>query len=435
MRWLLVSSQHHPSHGGIGTYVTRFIAAAVDAGWKTDLVTRPGGLHPAGATVHEVVTPDMDESFAQRLPGLRRIERVRPYRYALWSRALAEKLLSINNEFDAIEFVDCQAEGYASLCSPAIRRRFAGAPLIVHAHTPMFVEERINHADPNRFGRSIYHEWEKQALRAADGVIATSKLLADHLLAVRQLAVIPYPIASEPFDQPTTILNNESILLIGSIQPRKGVETWARSLNRVLRERPSASAMLIGSDTPTAPNGQSMAEHVLQIVDPAVRDRFQWIGPTAHPEVIRMISTAAMVVVPSLFESFSFVAAEAMTRGIPVIVSDQVGIAEHVKGMKVVPAGDAQALAAAQLEVLGDRSIAQRQALECRRRLLESCAPASHLQRRISFIEAIKAAPVGGVARPFLDLAEPDALESIDEFIASVERSERSLATASSSKS
>ena len=77
MRWLLVSSQHHPSHGGIGAYVARFMAAAVEAGWEIDLVTRPSLLHPVRATVHEIATTDMDESFAGRLQRLRRIERIR----------------------------------------------------------------------------------------------------------------------------------------------------------------------------------------------------------------------------------------------------------------------------------------------------------------------------------------------------------------------
>src|SRR5215510_4159023 len=98
MRWLLVSSQHHPSQGGIGAYVARFVAVAREAGWQLELVTRPSDQHPPGATVHDVTTADMHEDFAARLPALRRIERVRPYRYALWSRAVAEKLALIGGE-------------------------------------------------------------------------------------------------------------------------------------------------------------------------------------------------------------------------------------------------------------------------------------------------------------------------------------------------
>ena len=141
MRWLLVSSQHHPSHGGIGAYVARFVGVARAAGWTIDLMTRPGALHPPGATVHEVTTPDMLDDFAARLPALRRIERVRPYRYALWSRAVAERLSSIDGDFDAIEFVDSQAEGFVAIGGRQLRGRFArgGAPMLIHAHTPMFV--------------------------------------------------------------------------------------------------------------------------------------------------------------------------------------------------------------------------------------------------------------------------------------------------------
>jgi len=431
MRWLLVSSQHHPSHGGIGAYVARFMAAAVEAGWEIDLVTRPSLLHPVRATVHEIATTDMDESFAGRLQRLRRIERIRPYRYALWSRAVAEKLLHIDKAFDVIEFVDCQAEGYASLCSSRVRQRFPGVPMIVHAHTPMFVEEAINHADANRFGRSIYHNWERQALWAADGVITTSKLLADRLPRVKNIRVMPYPIASEPFDQLSAAFKTKSILLIGSVQPRKGVEIWARSLNRVLRKHPDASAILIGPDTATGPNGQSMSEHLWQLLDPQVRDRLRITGNVPHADVQRMITEASLVVVPSLFESFSFVAAEALLRGVPVIVSEQVGIAEHVQGLKMVPVGDVKSLAAAQLEVLDDVAAARRQTVACRERMLEACSPARHLQQRISFIDAISSCP----SEPIVDPTHTDALEEIDEFTSSVERMERSSGMASSVRS
>ena len=88
MRWLLVSAQHHPTHGGIGTYVSHAVGAAVRAGWSVELITRPGPNSPRGARIHEVTTIDMAEEFADRIDALRRLERVRPYGYALWSLAV-----------------------------------------------------------------------------------------------------------------------------------------------------------------------------------------------------------------------------------------------------------------------------------------------------------------------------------------------------------
>ena len=434
MRWLLVSSQHHPSHGGIGAYIARFAAAARSAGWRIELVTRPGDQHPPGAIVHEVSTVDMLDGFAARLPALRRMERVRPYRYALWSRAAAERLTSIDGDFDAIEFVDSQAEGYVALGSRQLRDRFtrSGTPMLIYAHTPMFVLESLNGADRARFGREIYHEWERQSIELADGVMVASALLARKLSRARAIDVVPFPIVADDacFDAESN-KRDESILFIGAIQPCKGADVWARSLNAVLRARPRARAMLIGPDTNTAADGTSMIAHVRRLIEPRFAERVHWTGSLPHAEVLKLIRGAALVVVPSAFESFSFVAAESSCAGTPVIASDQVGIVEQIPGMLTFPAGDVRALAEAQIELLSDEQSALRQARQLRSQLLVACDPRKHLQRRAAFVEAIRASSRSSA----VESRDSDAMESIDDFISSIEAQERALSCASSAAS
>lgn len=436
MRWLLVSSQHHPSHGGIGTYVAQFIQAAVDAGWRVDLLTRPGKSYPHGAHVHEVTTSDMSAAFKHRVETLRRIERIRPYRYALWSHAVAQRLAQLTDEYDAIEFVDCQAEGYASLGSRHVRQRYEGVPMILHAHTPMFVEEAVNYADPSRFGQSIYHQWERRAIALADGVIITSAQLQQKLPPMQASAIIPYPIAVNPLQlskSSGSVTQNETIVLVGSVQPRKGVDVWVRSLNRVLRERPHANALLIGPDTPTAPDGGSMADYVKQLIDAPVRSRFSYIGPQPNIKVLQYIQHAALVVVPSLFESFSFVAAEAIAAGRPVIVSDRVGIGEHVPSLPRVEAGEVESLAAMQIAMLEQKEKAKQLAAACRAELFEACSPHRHIQQRIAFWESLRSR----ASQPDdIDGAtHSDTAEELESFIESVEEQERSFVFASSERS
>ncbi len=416
MRWLLISKQHHPSHGGIGTYVQRFCRAVRAHGWHVELVTQPGDDWPLCAHVHDVRALDMEPEFESRVGGLRRMHRVRPYRYALWSKAVAERLLTIRGEFDAIEFVDCQAEGFAVLGCRAVRERFKSAAFIVHAHTPMFLEEQINGADESLFGRSIYHDWERRAIRRADGVIVTSEVLAraltvsdgefpspqansartNHHRQARERAgvnvpggprkptIIPYPIDEDR--KPSTAKREERILLIGTVQPRKGVEVWVKSLDDVLRQRPRATALLIGSDTSTAPDGRSMAARIQKSLDPQVMDRFQWIGSLPHERTRELIATSALVVVPSVLESFSFAAAEALLAGTPVIVSTQTGIAEHVTSLPRVDYRDTDEWTRSQIAVLTDPNAARATAMRCRGEMLQSCAPSRVLAMREAMV-------------------------------------------------
>jgi glycosyltransferase involved in cell wall biosynthesis len=424
MRWLLVSAQHHPSHGGIGTYVSRLIDAANANGWHVELVTRPSNRLPPARAVHLVETADASADFAMRVDALRRIERIRPYRYALWSIAVAERLARLEGPWDGIEFVDCQAEGYASLLDARVRMRFPGTPFVVHSHTPMWIDERIAGADGRRFGRSIYHAWERRSVAAADGVLCTSSRLAAELPAIRPPVVIPYPIdlAETPPEAPS---RREEIVLVGSVQPRKGVEVWMRSLARVLRERPRARAVLIGPDTPTSPAGTSMVAYARGLLAREFLDRFEWTGPLAHDAAMERVAHASVLVVPSLYESFSFAAVEAIDRRTPVIVSDCVGIAEHVDGLHRVPTGDPGALADAQLAALRDSRAAARRAAAVRDALCARCSGAEHLRRRAAFAGSIVPNPTAYAA---------DAIDALRSFVATVERAEISARQLSSSE-
>jgi len=412
MRWLLVSSQHHPTHGGIGTYVARFVATARRAGWTIDLLTRPSACLPDASSITTITTKDMEAAFEAWIDPLRRMERIRPYRYGLWAHAVAERLLTLRGEWDAIEFVDSQAEGCVALASTRVRDAHGGTPMVVHAHTPMHVDEAISGADPARFGRSIYHAWEREAIAAADGVMCTSRRLANELHARHAPFVLPFPIECAP-DAPAQQPREETIVLVGTVQPRKGVIAWTESLQRVLRARPRARAILIGPDTPTAPGGTSMAAHLRELVDPTLRDRWEWTGPLPHAQVTALVARAALLVVPSVFESFSFAAVEALDLGTPTLVSDCTGIAEHVPELPTFPTGDVDALVDAQLRILADPVAARQQALAARQSMRTRCSAAEHLRRRIAFLDTLTTGQ-----RVSQDI---DALERMSAFLADVE--------------
>ena len=390
VHWLLVSARHHPDHGGIGAYVRAFAKAAVAAGWRLELMTRRGDDMPPASRIHIVRTADEDAGFGDRVTALRRIERIRPYRYGLWSLAVARELLEIDCRPDVIEFVDCQGEGYVSMCDSRVRSRFAGVPMIVHAHTPMYVGEAMNGEDASRFGRSIYYEWERMAIDGADGVLVPTRLLRDHMRLTRA-AVLPLPLDLDDTGIATTGNGAERIVLMGAVQPLKGVDVWARSLNRVLARRRNASAVLVGPDTNTAPDGGSMVDYAAQLLEPPFRDRFASLGTLEHKEAMRVLESASIVVVPSRLENFSYVAAEAIVRRRPIIISDRAGMAEYVKGLRTVPAGDPEALAEAQLRILEQPEESAVLAEAHRGQLIEACSPARFLGERESFVRSLDA--------------------------------------------
>jgi glycosyltransferase involved in cell wall biosynthesis len=436
VRLLLVSRQHHPTHGGIGTAIVRFLDAALAGGWSVELVTQASPHLPRTIPTHVVVAADQHRRFEERVARLRAIDRIRPYRYGAWSLAVCDALRAsghgVPSDFDAVEFVDCQAEGRAALFDVDVRARFHRSRFVVHAHTPMCVEERLQGADPARFGRSIYHRWEREALEAADGVVATSSGLFDELrlsavrLDAQRTAVVPYPI--ERTVAPPATRRERTIVLVGAVQPRKGIDVWAKSLDEVFAKHGDVRAVLVGGDTPTSPDGGSMIEYARSLVSAAHRDRFMTTGALGHAETLAIVAKAALVVVPSRFESFSFAAAEALSLGTPLVVSDRTGIAEHVPEIETIRFDDVGAWSEAQCAVLSAPDDALRRARAVRELVFERCSPELHRAKRAAFLASLASPPstAFGAAQPARRIEGADGCASLAAELASIEELERS---------
>jgi len=88
-----------------------------------------------------------------------------------------------------------------------------------------------------------------------------------------------------------------------------------------------------------------------------LKDRITLLGSLQHNDMLRLIESANLVVLPSIRESFGISAVESMYLGIPVIVSDVDGLAEVVdenSGVKVA-SNDSEALSKAIFQLMHDK--------------------------------------------------------------------------------
>ena len=148
--------------------------------------------------------------------------------------------------------------------------------------------------------------------------------------------VMPYP-GSEP-----------RLLCVGRLIPIKGHLVLLRALAQA-RQRVPTLALDVAGRGPLEPALKAFAREL------GVEDAVRFLGYVSP--VQRAIEGAAIVVVPSLGEGFGMVALEAMERARPVIASAVGGLPEIVADGKtgfVVPAGDAEALAEAMVDLSSD---------------------------------------------------------------------------------
>lgn len=144
--------------------------------------------------------------------------------------------------------------------------------------------------------------------------------------------------AEEPW--PTT---GPTVLFLGRHEPRKGLAVLLAAHDRLPAPRPVLWVAGSGPET-----------GALRERYPATPERC-WLGVVDETEKRRRLAAADALAAPSLGgESFGMVLLEAMAHGTAVVASDIDGYRQATGGAaRLVPPGDAAALAAALAEVLG----------------------------------------------------------------------------------
>jgi glycosyltransferase involved in cell wall biosynthesis len=137
------------------------------------------------------------------------------------------------------------------------------------------------------------------------------------------------------------------MLFVGAMGPHKGLDVLLEARRRMTGRPP---LVILGTPRADSPDLTDAGVTVQQNVP--------------HAQVIACFAAAAVGVVPSVWpEPFGLVAAECLSVGTPVVVSDTGGLGEIVRddvdGLRV-PAGDAGALARALERVLNEPGLAER---------------------------------------------------------------------------
>ncbi len=144
------------------------------------------------------------------------------------------------------------------------------------------------------------------------------------------------------------------ILILGRIHPMKGFDLLVPALRRLADAGRVVDAVVAGNDE----NGYRAAVERLA-AQHRVQHRIRFVGEVDGPRKNAALRRALLLVAPSYRENFGNAVAEAMALGLPVVVSERVGIAadiaEHGAGL-VVPL-DPAAIAAALERLLADPAL------------------------------------------------------------------------------
>jgi alpha-1,3-rhamnosyl/mannosyltransferase len=146
-------------------------------------------------------------------------------------------------------------------------------------------------------------------------------------------------------------INGPIVLSVGTPEPRKNLLGTIEIFERVARDVPEASLMLVGGD--------GWGADAISARIAASPRRIIRTGRVDFEDLIRLYASADCFLFPSLLEGFGFPPLEAMASGTPVVCSDRPSLPEVVGDAALTAApDDTEALVRCVTQALGDRSVA-----------------------------------------------------------------------------
>ena len=187
-------------------------------------------------------------------------------------------------------------------------------------------------------------------------------------------AAAPVPRAS--FETPEDV---PLLLILARLHPKKGVDTLLRALAQV----PGAYLWIAGE-------GDERAQYEALAQSLALTDRVRFLG--WRNDRAALLAAADVCVMPSRYEPFGTVMAEAWSAGTPLITAAAQGPLAYVKDGEnglMVPIDDVPALAAAIARLIADPALAARLVEGGRKTFEESFTAAAYVRETLRFYRAV----------------------------------------------
>jgi glycosyltransferase involved in cell wall biosynthesis len=356
LRIALLSYRSKPHSGGQGVYVRHLSRELAALGHHVEVFS--GQPYPElddGPALREIPSLDLyrdDDPFRTPRPS-----EIRDWADALetvmmWSGAFPEPLtFSIRalrelrrrpGEFDIVH--DNQGLGYGMLGIPRL-----GPPLVTSIHHPITVDKRLDLDGLNWLKTLSRRRWygfvrmQGKVARRAGLLITVSEsskndICRDFRVQQKNVEIVPLGVDTRifhPTDTPR--ITGRVVTVASSDHPLKGVSTMLRAFAKLVTER---DAQLIVVGNPSEETRKLAAQLSLN-------DTVTFVSGLPEQEYAKLLSSAEVAVVPSMYEGFSLPALEHMASGTPLIATTGGALPEVTNDAALlVNPGDPEELAA-----------------------------------------------------------------------------------------
>lgn len=237
-------------------------------------------------------------------------------------------------------------------------------PAVVARHTDRLHLVALMHhplADESGLDQGIaasFHKSERSALHHVRQVVTTSaftaqRLVRDYGVNPRRIHVVE-PGVNRPTHPPAKRAGKPRLLCVATITPRKGHLVLVEALSELADIDWHCS--LVGD---ASRDLEHVAKVKMAIQRHHIQRRIKLVGCLPAEELARQYHDASIFVLPSLYEGYGMVIAEALAYGLPVVTTTGGALIRTLpkKAGIAVPPGDTHALAAALRRVLVDTEL------------------------------------------------------------------------------
>lgn len=226
------------------------------------------------------------------------------------------------------------------------------APLIVTCHHTY--RQQVGHIR-SQFWKAIFIPFETRTYQRAERIIAVSEAtktaLIDHYdIPGHKITVIPNAVDTSRFHPLDIPKKPHTLLYVGRIDKRKGIDFLIRSMSLVRQQIPDVH-LLVGGKGRYLERMKDLAGQL------DLEHNVTFLGFVSDDQLNTLYNQAQCVVVPSIFEGFGITVIEALAAGTRVVGTDVDGIREILKSGdygRIVPYGNHQALADAIITELNE---------------------------------------------------------------------------------
>jgi glycosyltransferase involved in cell wall biosynthesis len=211
---------------------------------------------------------------------------------------------------------------------------------------------------------------ENTAILKSDLILCSTRRHAETIswetgIKKEKIEIIPLGIPVPEMNHKIPKNKNLSVLFVGRLEKRKGIQTLIQAIPFVFKRMPDVVFNVIGRDTFVSPdfvslNGSEKESFKAKLVENLPReyhDRVNFLGHVDDAVLAQHYQSCDVFVAPSLYESFGLIYLEAMAYGKPVIGCGVGGVPEVIEdgttGL-LVPPEDFCRLAEAIIRLLKD---------------------------------------------------------------------------------